>query len=68
MLIGPYSPFTEALVTHFTQATLVATPKRLGGSPFKLYIVQPMAEQAVSTNSFGNDLQLLDTSAQPFSF
>ncbi len=68
MLIGPYSPFTEALVKHFTQATLVAMPKRLSGSPFKLYIVQPMAEQAVSTSSFSNDLQLLDSSARPFNF
>ena len=68
MLIGPYSPFTEALVTHFTQATLVAMPKRLSGSPFKLYIVQPMAAQAVSTSSFSNDLQLLDSSARPFNF
>ncbi len=68
MLIGPYSPFTEALVTHFTQATLVATPKRLSGSPFKLYVVQPMAEQSVSTNSFSHDLQLLDSSARPFRF
>ena len=67
MLIGPYSPFTEALVQHFTSATLVATPKRLSGSPFKLYIVQPMVEQAGGA-SFGNELQLLDTHARPFTF
>ncbi len=67
MLIGPYSPFTEALVQHFTSATLVATPKRLSGSPFKLYIVQPMAEQTGGA-SFGNDLQLLDTHARSFTF
>jgi len=67
MLIGPYSPFTEALVQHFTSATLVATPKRLGGSPFKLYIVQPMVEQAGGA-SLGNDLQLLDAHARPFTF
>ena len=67
MLIGPYSPFTEALVQHFTSATLVATPKRLSGSPFKLYIVQPMVEQTGGA-SFGNDVQLLDTHARPFTF
>ncbi len=67
MLIGPYSPFTEALVQHFTTATLIATPKRLSGSPFKLYIVQPMAEQTGGA-SFGNDLQLLDAHARSFTF
>ncbi len=67
MLIGPYSPFTEALVQHFTSATLVATPKRLSGSPFKLYIVQPLAEQ-IGGASFGNDLQLLDSKVRPFTF
>ena len=67
MLIGPYSPFTEALIQHFTSATLVAAPKRLSGSPFKLYIVQPMEEQ-VGGASFGNDLQLLDAHARPFTF
>ena len=36
MLIGPYSPFTEALVQHFASATLIATTKRISGAPFKL--------------------------------
>ena len=68
MLVGPYSTFTDALVQHFTQATLMATPKRLSGNPFKLYIVQPMKEQGSSEGSFGSDLQLLDASARPFHF
>ena len=67
MLIGPYSPFTETLVQHFASATLVATPKRLSGSPFKLYIVQPLAREAGGT-SFSSDLQLLGSSAHPFTF
>ncbi|GAC1422092.1 MAG: hypothetical protein PVS3B3_19360 [Ktedonobacteraceae bacterium] len=67
LLIGPYSLFTEALIQHFTSATLVATPKRLSGSPFKLYIVQPIAEQTRGP-SFSNDLQLLDSNAHSFTF
>ncbi len=67
MLIGPYSPFTEALVRHFTSATLITTPKRLSGSPFKLYIVQPMENQAGGV-SFSSNLQLLDSHAPSFSF
>ncbi len=67
MLIGPYSPFTEALVQHFTSAQLVATPKRLSGSPFKLYIVQPLARETGGT-SFSSDLQLLGSFAHPFTF
>ena len=67
MLIGPYSPFTEALVRHFTSATLVATPKRLSGSPFKMYIVQPIAEQTGEA-TLGNDLQLLTSHAPSFTF
>ncbi len=67
MLIGPYSPFTEALVRHFTSATLIVTPKRLSGSPFKLYIVQPMENQAGGV-SFSSNLQLLDSHAPSFSF
>ncbi len=67
MLIGPYSPFTEALVQHFTVTTLIAMPKRLSGSPFKLYIVQPLAEQTGGA-SFGNDLQLLNPKVRSFTF
>ncbi len=68
MLIGPYSDFTNALVTHFAVATLVDEPKRLGGAPFKLYIVRPTELQSVAGERFGHDLQLLDTSAHSFSF
>ncbi len=67
MLIGPYSPFTEVLVQHFGAATLIATPKRLSGSSFKLYIVQPLAEQTGGAR-LGNDLQLLNSKARPLTF
>ncbi|GAC1398237.1 MAG: hypothetical protein NVS4B12_00430 [Ktedonobacteraceae bacterium] len=68
MLIGPYSTFIDALIQHFTQTTLVATPRRLSGAPFKLYIVQPMKERTASEARFGSDLQLLNTAARPFNF
>ncbi|GAC1393350.1 MAG: hypothetical protein NVSMB38_20990 [Ktedonobacteraceae bacterium] len=67
MLIGPYNTFTDALIRHFAQITLVATPKRLSGAPFKLYIVQATETQLVGGGSFGSDLQLLDPNAHPFS-
>src|SRR5579885_243481 len=42
MLLGPADTLDEALLTHFTSAVLVDEPPRLGGTPFHLYIVQPL--------------------------
>ena len=65
LLVGPHDDLTNALVSHFAIATLVATPTRLGGTPFHLYIVSTLPEQTSPKEKlFTNDLQLLDPSAQ----
>lgn len=65
LLVGPHSTLANALVKQFASATLVNTPSRLGGAPFHLYLVSSLPEQVTSKNaSFGNDLQLLEPSAQ----
>lgn len=58
MLIGPYSPFTEALLQHFDTSKLLQSPMRLGGAPFKMYVVNPLAYHIGGT-SLSSDLQLL---------
>ena len=70
LLVGPGDKLTGALLAQFALATLVDQPERLGGAPFRLYIVQPMGEpQPNATNeAFVNNLQLLDNRARQFSF
>ncbi len=65
LLVGPHSVLANAMVERFASATLVNTPSRLGGTPFHLYIVSSLPEQATPQDvSFGNDLQLAEPSAQ----
>jgi hypothetical protein len=40
-LIGPYADHIDTMLHQFASTTLVAQPQRLGGRPFKLYIVTP---------------------------
>jgi 4-amino-4-deoxy-L-arabinose transferase-like glycosyltransferase len=68
LLVGPYSSFTRELLAHFTKATLVSEPPRLGGSPFRLYIVDPPVSQQAAQGAFAGNLQLLDAHAQSFGF
>ena len=68
MLVGPYSPLTNALLMHFANATLVSEPPRTGGAPFKLYIINPSSQQTVANGSFENDVQQLNAPAQPFRY
>jgi 4-amino-4-deoxy-L-arabinose transferase-like glycosyltransferase len=68
LLVGPYSKFSDALLAHFTKATLVSEPPRLGGAPFRLYIVDPPAPLPAAQDAFAGNLQLLGAPAQPFSF
>ncbi len=64
MLVGPYSPFVDTLLKHFAIADLVASPARLTGSPFHLYIVKTQPLAALPQSTLGHDLQRLDTPAQ----
>ena len=70
MLIGPYDTLSLALLNHFAKATLVSRPERLGGVPFQLYIVQPIAasNSTPSHEAFVHHLQLLDSQVQQFRF
>ncbi len=70
LLIGPYDTLSMVLLSHFAKATLVSRPERLGGVPFQLYIVQPMAgpKPTPSNEAFVNNLQLLDNRAQRLSY
>ena len=70
LLVGPYDKLSGVLLSHFAIATLVSQPERLGGAPFQLYIVQPIAalKLAPSHEAFVNSLQLLNKQAQQFRF
>ncbi len=50
-LIGPYADQLNAMLHQFATATLVAQPQRLGGQPFKLYIVTPDTATGPASNS-----------------
>ncbi len=65
MLLGPADTLDMALLTHFASVTLVSEPSRLGGPPFHLYIVQPLATTPGSV-SFANALAV--DKGQPASF
>lgn len=65
MLLEPADTLDAALLTHFASATLVSEPPRLGGPPFRLYIVQPLSAPLASA-SFVNTLTL--DKGQPMSF
>jgi hypothetical protein len=70
LLVGPYDKLTGVLLSHFAITTLVDQPKRLGGVPFQLYIVQPIAPSGFASSNVGfvNNLQLLNNHAQSFNF
>ncbi|GHO53212.1 glycosyltransferase family 39 protein [Ktedonobacter robiniae] len=58
MLLEPNDLLDIALLTHFTAATLVSEPTRLGGQPFRIYVVQPLPATSGSQVSFTHALAL----------
>lgn len=68
LLVGPYDPLTNALLSEYATATLVDQPLRPGGAPFKLYVITPISVQTSTTATFTNNLQLLSVQAHHFSF
>ena len=50
-LIGPYADRIDAMLHQFATADLVAQPPRLGGQPFKLYLVTPKAVDSTAAPS-----------------
>ncbi|GAC1360257.1 MAG: hypothetical protein NVS2B12_09280 [Ktedonobacteraceae bacterium] len=67
LLVGPYADLANTLLRQFASATLVDQPSRLGGQPFKLYIVEPRPVVPVPQGraNFGNALALLTAVVQP---
>ena len=67
LLVGPYTDLTNTLLQRFAAATLVDQPPRLGGKPFKLYIVEPRSAMSMphTQENFSNALTLLTPSVQP---
>src|SRR5258708_25566848 len=61
LLVGPYDGLPNALLNQFASAMLVDSPVRLGGAPYRLYVVTPAVVQAPSSMAFAGDIQLLDT-------
>ncbi|HEY1350200.1 MAG TPA: glycosyltransferase family 39 protein [Ktedonobacteraceae bacterium] len=43
LLLGPADTLDQALLTHIAPAVQIGQPPRLGGAPFHLYLVQPLA-------------------------
>jgi hypothetical protein len=68
LLVGPYDGLTNALLSRFASATLIDQPMRLGGPPFRLYLVTPIPGQPTSQDSFVQNLQLLDGQVQHLTF
>jgi hypothetical protein len=66
-LVGPYADHIDTMLHQFASVKLVAQPQRLGGRPFKLYIVTPKAPAAMTTPSKNGtaSLQLLDQNIHP---
>ncbi|HEU5231169.1 MAG TPA: hypothetical protein VFU49_25330, partial [Ktedonobacteraceae bacterium] len=50
-LIGPYADRIDAMLHQFATADLVAQLPRLGGQPFKLYLVTPKAADVTAAPS-----------------
>ena len=67
LLVGPYADLTNTLLQQFASATLMDQPPRLGGKPFKLYIVQPRSVAPVPRTqaNFSGALTLLTPTVQP---
>lgn len=53
-LIGPYADHIDTMLHQFASATLVAQPQRLGGRPFKIYIVTSKIPGALLDQTFGS--------------
>jgi len=63
-LAQPDSQTADMMLSLYTNATLVAEPPRLGGDPYKLYVLTTKPEPAPVPGTFTQGLQLLSPSAQ----
>lgn len=71
LLVGPSDALTTLLLKQFATTTLIDRPARLGGQPFQLYIVAPLAvltSRRASYPLFVHHLRLIDRSAHVVGF
>jgi 4-amino-4-deoxy-L-arabinose transferase-like glycosyltransferase len=66
LLVSAHSRFIETLLPRFVTASLVATPARLGGPPFRVYILSSVRQPVTVEDTLAPNLQLVD--AQSFTF
>jgi 4-amino-4-deoxy-L-arabinose transferase-like glycosyltransferase len=66
LLVSARSRFIETLWPRFVTASLVATPARLGGPPFHIYILSSVRQPVTVEDTLAPNLQLVD--AQSFTF
>lgn len=66
LLVGPHSDLTETLLPRFVTASLVATPARLGGPPFHIYLLSSVRQPLTVQDTLASNLQLVGT--QSFTF
>ncbi|GAC1470191.1 MAG: hypothetical protein PVS3B1_27690 [Ktedonobacteraceae bacterium] len=59
LLTSPDSDLTAALTARFATITLVDQPARLGGAPFRLYLVEPLSLVPAQYEMLGRDVQFL---------
>ncbi len=59
LLTGPNDDLTTAITERFANAMLVDRPARLGGAPFRLYIVTPLPQRVVKPQILSLDVQFL---------
>ncbi len=60
LLVAPYNNVIDDLATNVAHATLVASPPRLGGPPFRIYIVNPLSSQPAATQTLSQSLNFID--------
>ena len=61
LLTGPDDSLTTSMTKRFARATLVDRPARLGGDPFRLYVVDPVSQQAAKPETLAPDVRFLGT-------
>jgi 4-amino-4-deoxy-L-arabinose transferase-like glycosyltransferase len=59
LLVGAHSDLTESLLPDFVTASLVATPARLGGPPFRIYILSSVKQAITVQDILAPDMQFL---------
>jgi len=66
LLVGARSSFIETLLSRFVTVSLIVTPARLGGPPFRIYILSSVRQPVTVEDTFAPDLQLVGV--QSFTF